>query len=367
MTEKWVEGGAAERVGEVAARALQGRLAAVLHYLPLAARKAEEDPEHVHQLRVWARRATAALRLYEGLLPHRRCAWLRKQLKRVRRAANDARDSDVLLRRLQKQTPSRARKRWREAVQAERAEAQEAVVAVHAQLGRGHRFARRVAGLLRRVRPRRGGKAAAAPARFGDWARKRLRAAAAEFFAAVPASRTDQAALHRFRIRGKKLRYAMELLAGAFPQEFRTWLYPTIEALQDRLGDINDLATATARLERQIEAAGPSSQATSWRRLLARERAQLAQACERFWEWCTPQMLQQVQGGFEAVLTQPARAGASREWEDVGEGPCRPAPDVPAQGRPTARGREATHGADRGGTGRVGTAAGPGTCPDGRR
>jgi hypothetical protein len=62
ITKKWVEGAAAERVGEVAARALRGRLAGVLHYLPLAAQMAEEDPEHVHQLRGWARRSTAALR-----------------------------------------------------------------------------------------------------------------------------------------------------------------------------------------------------------------------------------------------------------------------------------------------------------------
>lgn len=112
VTEKWVEGIAPEeRVGEVASRTLQGRLGAVLHYLPLAAEKADEDLEHVHQLRVWARRATAALRLYQDLLPRRRLCWMRKQLKRVRRAANGARDCDVLLERLKKPT-GRGAQRW---------------------------------------------------------------------------------------------------------------------------------------------------------------------------------------------------------------------------------------------------------------
>ena len=44
--------------------------------------------------------ATAALRLYDDLLPRRWCLWLQKQLKRVRRAANNARDCDVLIERL---------------------------------------------------------------------------------------------------------------------------------------------------------------------------------------------------------------------------------------------------------------------------
>src|SRR5262249_58635227 len=99
--DKWVQGVSPDdRTTDVAVRTLQARLAAIQHYLPLAAEKAEEDVEHVHQLRVWTRRASAALKLYAGLLPRRRTARMKKQLKRLRRAANDARDCDVLARRL---------------------------------------------------------------------------------------------------------------------------------------------------------------------------------------------------------------------------------------------------------------------------
>src|SRR5688572_28787502 len=101
LQEKWVEGVSPDdRTCDVAVRSLRGRLRAVLHYLPLAADKAQEDVEHVHQLRVWTRRATAALVLYQELLPRRRFAWMKKQLRRVRQAANEARDCDVLLARL---------------------------------------------------------------------------------------------------------------------------------------------------------------------------------------------------------------------------------------------------------------------------
>ena len=67
LTEKWIQGvSPADRTSDVAVRTLAGPLGAVLYYLPLAAEKADEDLEHVHQLRVWTRRATAALRSVRG-------------------------------------------------------------------------------------------------------------------------------------------------------------------------------------------------------------------------------------------------------------------------------------------------------------
>jgi CHAD domain-containing protein len=308
--EKWVEGVSPDdRTGAVAARTLQSRLGVVLRLLPLAAGRAAEDVEYVHQLRVWTRRATAALNLYAELIPRHRLLWMKKQLKRVRRAANDARDCDVLVGRLRTRPPGRGARRWLEEVRAERAEAQKALVAVHESLGRGDRFARRLDGLLRRVRCRGEGKAGAAAAPFGDWAREHFRTAAGRFFGAVPADQADAAALHQLRIRGKELRYLMELLAGALPSPFRTRLYPTIEAMQDRLGEVNDLATAKARLQQKVEAASGSAEAASWRRLLGDEQAQLAQARQEFWAWCTPELLHDLRGGFEELLGEPTRPG----------------------------------------------------------
>ena len=72
LTEKWIEGvSPGDRTSDVAMRTLQSRLGAVLRSLPLAAEKAEEDLEYVHELRVGMRRATAALRLYEDWMPPR--------------------------------------------------------------------------------------------------------------------------------------------------------------------------------------------------------------------------------------------------------------------------------------------------------
>jgi len=332
ITDKWLPHlSVDERLSSVAVRTLHSRLDAVQRYLPLAAAKAEEDVEHVHQLRVWTRRATAALGLYEEMMPRRRFGWLKKQLQRIRHAANDARDCDVLIQRLNQKRPGRGTRRWLAAVLAERAEAQRALAAVHARLRRGDRFARRISKLLERVAARGEEQGRQAP-RFGDWARERLGDEVERFFAAVPTDPTDAAALHRFRIRGKQLRYVIELLAAAFPDRLRTKLYLVIEAMQDCLGEINDLATAQARLRERIDRANQPEEASDWRRLLAAERTQFEQAREKFWVWCTPRMLEELRAGFEDLLRAPRRHESSRNGPPAAKTGADPpaAPPLPA-------------------------------------
>jgi hypothetical protein len=137
-----------------------------------------------------------------------------------------------------------------------------------------------------------------------------------EFFDAVPSDLSDESALHQFRIRGKELRYGVELLAGAFPERLRTELYPAVEAMQDRLGEMNDMAVAKARLQHQIETAGRTSETAGWRRLLAGEEKQLDRAKKAFWEGCTLHDLQYLRAGFESLLalqdpSSPSRNGQS--------------------------------------------------------
>src|SRR5271168_1372640 len=98
--DKWVYNVSPDdRTSDVAARTLRVRLNAVRYYLDLAA-DCPDDIEHVHELRVWSRRAAAALRLYHDLLPSHCARWIGKQMRRLRRAASTARDFDVLTQRL---------------------------------------------------------------------------------------------------------------------------------------------------------------------------------------------------------------------------------------------------------------------------
>lgn len=303
-TEKWIHGvSEGDRPADAAVHALRARLGAVLHSLPPAAEGADEGAEAVHRLRVSARRAAAALRLYKELLPRRRYRWMKRQLRRVRRAAGEVRDCDVLLQRLAGGQRGHAAEHWLAEVREERAEARGAVAAVRDRLTRGRRFERRLAKLLRRVRV--GGDDGP---RLGEWARQNLRAAAGRFFGTAPTRKAGRKGLHQFRVRAKELRYTMELLGGAFPESFRSNLYPAVEAIQDRLGQINDLATAVARLRRRVRAArGPA--AADRQRLLAEERAQFDQARQAFVAWCSPERLRELRDAFEDLLSVSPQAG----------------------------------------------------------
>ena len=58
----------------------------------------------------------------------------------------------------------------------------------------------------------------------------------------------DYAHLHRVRIVGKRLRYAMEVFADCFEPAFKEELYPAVERMQDILGTANDSHVASGRL-----------------------------------------------------------------------------------------------------------------------
>src|SRR6185295_5302337 len=132
---KWLKGAEPnDRLEDVARQAIASRLDLVWDYLQLAADEWHESSENVHQLRVWSRRGLTAIAAFEDLLPARRAGWMRKQLKRARRAAGAARDLDVLAARL----GARAEKpggtpfaKLKTAAESERNDAQQPIVEMH--------------------------------------------------------------------------------------------------------------------------------------------------------------------------------------------------------------------------------------------
>jgi CHAD domain-containing protein len=235
----------------VAVRSLEVRLRAVQEYLDKAAVESEKDVEHVHQMRVWSRRASAALCLYQALMPDWRVQRIAKHLGRIRRAANDARDDDVFAARLAQEKDNPAAELLLERVRDHRRRAQEPIVAIHRKLGKNGKLGKRTDQLLRRVGTGRRADEGAAP--FRDWAVCRLHCQTGGFFLAAAADLSDVHNLHQLRIAGKHLRYTIELLAAGLPESIRQDVYPMIKDLQDRLGAINDHATAQQRLERWIQ------------------------------------------------------------------------------------------------------------------
>lgn len=297
---KWIIAKGDERVTDVAARSLQARLKPIQKYLPLAAIKHDESIEYVHQLRVSTRRSEAALDMYRELLPKWRVAWLEKQMARIRRATNDARDDDVLARRLAKdEAPAAAALLNR--VREHRNAAQPAVLEVYKRLTTKKRFDHRVEKLLKRVRLRGKHRKSKEPT-FRDWAVPQLQLVLDEFFKAATGDLDNTDRLHQFRIVGKKLRYAMELLSAAFGSELRKIAYPLLETLQNQLGQINDHASALDRIGHWRAENVDAESEKYLREMEQYEREQLNDSRERFTVWWSLDQQAQLRDAFASVL-----------------------------------------------------------------
>jgi CHAD domain-containing protein len=294
---KWIDGLSSESsVSEAARLSLDARLAAVTYWLPLAATYAHHDIEYVHRLRVATRRAAAALKLYRGWLPRRPARWLKRRLRKIRRAAGDARDLDVLIARLRQTLGPRGDDLLADLVQ-RRAAAQRAISAARDSASRENRMRCKVDRLLSGIAPRGHVSQADRQRPFRDWAAERISTIANRFFAAIPDD-SDRAALHQFRICGKRLRYAMELLAPAFGLELRETYYPVVEELQERLGRINDYATGSDRLRQWSESADDCQRRALLDECVEHEQTQLAQELDAYRQWWTPQQAESLRQGL---------------------------------------------------------------------
>lgn len=293
-------------LADAARHVLTVRLEAVRDRLPPALHSAEDDPEHVHQLRVATRRAAAALRLFDVCLPTKGSKKARKQLRQVRRAAGEARDWDVFLAELTA---------WGEKHHADQrpgidfllgfAFGQRAAAQEHLQNAAAEypfTFDRFIADTVAAVhRPREPRLSA-----LIDLARPLLSELLRELDVAASRDLADYGNLHQVRIAGKRLRYAMELFVECFGERFRTEIYPAVEELQEVLGRANDSHVAAGRLEnlrRHLRANRPAE----WKRfrpgvegLLRYHRQRLPRERKHFGAWWR----RWHRSGVEAALTE---------------------------------------------------------------
>lgn len=295
---KWVESRPDDSSRQVARRALASRLRRMWHYLRLAVERPSGDTEDVHQLRVFSRRAAAAMEIFDDSMPRRRGRWMQKQVKRVRKASGEARDFDVLLlrwaERLQR-APSGETALVLEEIKRRRLAAQKPVEDIFERLNR-KQFGQRIEKLIKRVRAS-GGKDDCGH-EFACMARIALAKLVGPYLDAGDANLADAEALHAFRIQGKQVRYAIEIFAGAFDEDFRQQLYPIVADLQDRLGAINDHVTARTYLAAWHD----ESDSYSLRRAL--ETAQQLEQCafeesrQDFLNWWTTERRNELRRRF---------------------------------------------------------------------
>lgn len=303
---KWIDGISAEcGVTDAARLSVQARLAAVKHQLPLAALEADQDIEYVHRLRVSTRRSMAALQLYDDFLPRKRGHRMRRDLKQIRRAAGRARDLDVLTERLRRNLGTGASRLLAE-LAAQRAAAQPAIVEAYRKARAKDQFGRRIERFVRAIHPRGPRRKRLQQASFGPWARQRLTKVARRFFAAAPRDRTDFAALHNFRIQGKRLRYTIELLDPALPSCLRDVHYPTVERLQEHLGTINDTVNSTAALKVWARNTSDTELQATYRELITLERERGQSAVDAFFAWWTDTRAAQLRVALLELANGPS-------------------------------------------------------------
>jgi CHAD domain-containing protein len=292
-SSKWIEGiGPHSTVEEAARRSLGPRLAAVSHSLPMAAHLAEHDVEHVHRLRVATRRATAALKLYRDCLAPKEARWMKRRLRKIRRAAGDARDLDVLSDRLASDYGEPVAPVI-ELIAHDRKAVQPAIVEVSNRCRNDDKLVRKTASLLHSIdSPTR--KDAKESLHLGDWAAKQFAKVADPFAAAMPNESSTPPELHQFRIAAKALRYVIELVAPAFGPSLREELYPTIEEVQERLGRVQDHVAAIERCQTWLEKTHNAAMRETLDELIEAERRGLKDAIQAFHAWWNEERNAQV-------------------------------------------------------------------------
>ncbi|MHC4399485.1 MAG: CHAD domain-containing protein [Planctomycetota bacterium] len=305
---KWIEGvSPQDSVSQAARRVLRARLATVWHWLPLAAERSEEDVEYVHRLRVATRRATAALRMFREFAAGARYRAVKQHLRRIRRAANDARDLDVMGERFARLAvgngdgPSGT---ILGRIGVSRQRAQDPLAALFRQLSK-ERFDRQIDALIEDVRFQPSRKR---EPKFGREARRYLRRAVKKFLKASRGDLADPMALHELRIRGKELRYTMEIVAGAFAEAFRGVLYPRIEELQDHLGTINDHFTAQRRFRDWSAASESRKEKAYFERLVSAEQKAFSKGRKAFLTQWIPKRMSKLKRWLQAYCAKRATA-----------------------------------------------------------
>lgn len=284
---KWIRGLERETPLPEAARAvLAVRLKAVEDMLPLADQRAAQDEEYVHQLRVATRRSGAALRIFGPCVRKADLRRMRRRLRRLRRAAGDARECDV-------HRAILAADRVRidgalngalalviDRLEHERRAAQQHIhrVAERYPVERLRRGRRR---LLENLRAPGGGDLPAG-ARLADAARDIVPRLVEKLRAAADADLTVLANLHELRIAGKRLRYALEIFRSCAGDRFAD-AYAAVEALQEKLGAINDSNDMVNRVEAIAAGSGAAAALEPAIDLYSRQRSDRAAAFLAGW------------------------------------------------------------------------------------
>ncbi|MGB8435575.1 MAG: CHAD domain-containing protein, partial [Burkholderiales bacterium] len=215
---------------------------------------AGRDKEYLHQLRVGLRRARSCISLVRKEVPPERIAPIVEELRWLGRALNPARDWDVFMTEtLPPMLQSFPEDPGLAALRARGARMRRASTAAAREMVRSRRYtnlllsvgsvlAREDLAALTAGAGELSGPVGAFAGRLIDRRDQKLRKRATAVQDATPEAR------HVARIAAKRLRYAAEFFASLYPPKRVRRYVAALEDIQDTLGELNDLATASRLL-----------------------------------------------------------------------------------------------------------------------
>jgi exopolyphosphatase / guanosine-5'-triphosphate,3'-diphosphate pyrophosphatase len=228
-------------------RAFRRRLKAVRTLLAAVDSAGAAGVEETHQLRVATRRTAAALETFKEFFPAKATRKLRELLKEIRRTAAEARRADVQRLALEENSPwSNRLGPHRTTVLAHLDETRRNAEETLLKIARASRrkkldgVAKKILRAVRNPKPLDADDPRREDYTLGALVDRTLPALIETTTKWQPIDLESLEAVHRLRLTVKQLRYRLELLAGALPVQAWADVRPSIEALQERLGNLND-------------------------------------------------------------------------------------------------------------------------------
>lgn len=279
-----------KHLDESASRAARRVVKKHLKKLPVrlkhAAKANDRDGEKVHKLRVNCRKAAVALELFDGFLPGKKSRRLEKRIAKILHATGESRDLGVMTKKHAGRLAAILLKKKGKARKA-----------LEKQAGFTHQ--KHLNEMIADVLEKAGGHARLP---FRLWARPEIRKLAGKFFAAKPASGASRKKLHKFRIHGKELRYAIEISDDAFDAAQSARVLKRMESFQEKLGKINDLFSENEYFTRWMQDPDFSGISSLLRESISSNKHELARRKAAFEKWCSADLMRKFQSELENML-----------------------------------------------------------------
>ena len=183
-------------------------------------------------------------------------------------------------------------------LQRRRTEVQHSLVDVEVSAGKNklNRSVNRCLQSLRKCK----GQTRATP--FGQFARTALQKVSQPLRQLVAMEHFSLDELHQLRIAGKRLRYSIEVFHGAFPPELRKDAYPLVEELQNRLGRLNDHATAQRLFQGWLADMPADDRAAYLARCIVAEHEAALQVRSDFLHWWNAERAALVESSLDRFI-----------------------------------------------------------------